>query len=1780
MSHKKSASASQIPALVLLVLLLALVESGFGYPRTLFEREPNDTVDQAQSFRGQARLIGELPPGDIDHFLWVLDDAESDRLWTLELTGETDSEILAELLWPAEEVESAVMEFGVQADETRGEETGLVAVEITSRRPSRVLRDLLVPPGEHLVRLGRRSGTGDYRLSFTESGRVAIRGNVNPEDNESLQVNPGRQWFFQLDVEEHDFDLALDEDGQLWRISVLSELGSDVEAMIVDADGKPLGDLAQDQPLQHVWARQSLTVGSRLRVRSRDGQKIGRFGIQVDQDGQETDEIPDDHQQDVAGSRDEAAWIEPGIAFEVPLESRQRHWLSFAVDDALAAGSLNIDLSGDAATVASVCLAETGSSDNVCRSGTGEGLFHDMQLPVGSYSLGVGLARRAEPGRVGITLRPGPALPDQRAIEPNDTIHWAAPLRSERSVEGRLRDSRSAWFDWHLGGEPQLWQVEVDGENITRLELHRVGVRGAVASDSRGRRSTDSGAMLLDGQWLLPGHYRVRVEGEDSSYRLVTTALGQPEPGREREPNDDPESANAMQIGQVMRGSFYSPRDEDHFYLYSPGRNRLVFDLDPPAGGSAQLEVRWGSQRLLLTPEIEQRTRFTSVVPEGDYRLKVTGSADPGDDYALRVDFDHPWSGHDAHPFNPRPWLALPFPGDGVYQRTLGDLGSRLEYVALPVTEEDRDIVIHITRRLFRQDQVIDGHGSSLNLAALDDKDAYATTLPGGTQWYLQLRARQDQEFRVDDEALVATSDAAVQVSLTLLTDRIAAYTPLAQRIGARFEIRNEENESLELPIQVHATHHGWTVEGLDETVVLRADESKVIDFELVAPPDLPDDAPLTLFAAAANSQASASASIVPRIDPVRPELASTNAQPFHGLVDLAWGAFGAQFVNPLTGEMAAERWGRDGRRVFLQFLNDGMAAGGSSMDWRDMGEALPPLRLAGEGGELHAFVFNQRSRHNINNRWREVEIRWGNQPDDLPHGKTITLEAGDGEQFFALPTPVHAQYVQVRPRSAWGGQRTTGTGLFRVLGQPAGPLADAKRNLLAEPLGGHWIYTRPAGGTADDFPWGGTQAHRGQRIRGRSIDVAFGFLQHRVARLDTLVWQDSPDHDGELIDKVRVYTSTESPLGPWLDHGDWVLERGEQMQAEFEFADQPPEVRYLRLVIAVPESGDTNLWRIPADIRAYEADPLGSGYSALAYWGMDGQHGPWEPDAQSIATVEDRNSSPDSPRPLSMPMSSRITAELDEPGDVRSYRVELAEGDNTLRFTLDESMAGRLRARLIGPAGDSIELEFSGQDGRRVASAFGLEPGEYRLDVEMPPRSIAFLWDGSGSVAAHQPAIYQALGRFAQGLQPGKEVANLMPLGGPMLIHDWAEYPAEITATLAIYNNAFNSSDSEPAMIAASRALERRDGEHVIFLITDAEVLGRDLAVWNDLERVRPRIFALEINHGNRVDIKENRWYQNLMKSWANAGNGNYRYAIGRTDLVRGFEAAMRELRQPTRFGLDVESAWQSPPKPGYLAVTAGDVPVIGAGVVHLIFDASGSMLRRMTGGRRIDVAKRIVREVLDERVPEQVPIALRAYGHTEPHSCETELLVAPAAGNQADVYRAIDAIQAINLARTPLAASLNAVVDDLKGFEDQRRLVIMLTDGEETCDGDVEQAVADLIDTGIDVRLNIVGFHIDEIGLQAEFERFAKAGGGYYFDSQDDEQLIEGMAQALAAEFRVVDAAGNEVGRGRVDHERVRLDPGNYELIIETSVGDQRRDIRILPEQVLEIGLSQQGR
>jgi hypothetical protein len=72
------------------------------------------------------------------------------------------------------------------------------------------------------------------------------------------------------------------------------------------------------------------------------------------------------------------------------------------------------------------------------------------------------------------------------------------------------------------------------------------------------------------------------------------------------------------------------------------------------------------------------------------------------------------------------------------------------------------------------------------------------------------------------------------------------------------------------------------------------------------------------------------------------------------------------------------------------------------------------------------------------------------------------------------------------------------------------------------------------------------------------------------------------------------------------------------------------------------------------------------------------------------------------------------------------------------------------------------------------------------------------------------------------------------------------------------------------------------------------------------------------------------------------------------------------------------------------------------------------------------------------------------------------------------------IQGIGAVNLVTTPIADSLAKVEADLRGATG-RKILVLLTDGEETGDGDLEKVIRALQDKCIDVALNIVGFAIE---------------------------------------------------------------------------------------------------
>jgi hypothetical protein len=307
--------------------------------------------------------------------------------------------------------------------------------------------------------------------------------------------------------------------------------------------------------------------------------------------------------------------------------------------------------------------------------------------------------------------------------------------------------------------------------------------------------------------------------------------------------------------------------------------------------------------------------------------------------------------------------------------------------------------------------------------------------------------------------------------------------------------------------------------------------------------------------------------------------------------------------------------------------------------------------------------------------------------------------------------------------------------------------------------------------------------------------------------------------------------------------------------------------------------------------------------------------------------------------------------------------------------------------------------------------------------------------------------------------------------------------------------------------------------------------------------------VFGIGVGGGISADEE-----QDLLQDWTDVNAGDYRHMVYDGEMEIAFDRAATMLRRPAEYTLLVETSFVEDPGPGTLRVVSGEGGAAYAGAVELILDASGSMLQRLDGKRRINIAKEVLIEAVEKHIPPGTPTALRVFGHKEPNACRTDLEIALKPLDPVAAAQTIASIQAMNLAKTPIADSLSAIPKDLSKAQGSK-VVVLVTDGEETCEGKPGDMIQKLRDKGFDVAINIVGFAIDDAELEAQFTDWAELGGGRYFSANNQEGLSAAITTALQTPYTVYDASGARVASGLVGGEPVELEAAYYRVVVSSS-------------------------
>jgi hypothetical protein len=221
----------------------------------------------------------------------------------------------------------------------------------------------------------------------------------------------------------------------------------------------------------------------------------------------------------------------------------------------------------------------------------------------------------------------------------------------------------------------------------------------------------------------------------------------------------------------------------------------------------------------------------------------------------------------------------------------------------------------------------------------------------------------------------------------------------------------------------------------------------------------------------------------------------------------------------------------------------------------------------------------------------------------------------------------------------------------------------------------------------------------------------------------------------------------------------------------------------------------------------------------------------------------------------------------------------------------------------------------------------------------------------------------------------------------------------------------------------------------------------------------------------------------------------------------------------------------------------------------LEIILDASGSMKALMGKKSRWDTALDTLEDVL-AKLPDDFNVGLRIYGHrepsTSPKTCTDSQLVVPVRKlNRAAILKAAKVYKPKG--ETPLVYSAMQAPADLKAVGGGT--VILITDGEESCKGDPVKAAADLKASGLDIRLNIVGFALTNPKTQKDLAGFSEATGGLFYAAQSGQALGDALMVAAIVTFpyAVFDAAGKQVAAGEAGWPAEELPPGDYKVVVK---------------------------
>lgn len=181
----------------------------------------------------------------------------------------------------------------------------------------------------------------------------------------------------------------------------------------------------------------------------------------------------------------------------------------------------------------------------------------------------------------------------------------------------------------------------------------------------------------------------------------------------------------------------------------------------------------------------------------------------------------------------------------------------------------------------------------------------------------------------------------------------------------------------------------------------------------------------------------------------------------------------------------------------------------------------------------------------------------------------------------------------------------------------------------------------------------------------------------------------------------------------------------------------------------------------------------------------------------------------------------------------------------------------------------------------------------------------------------------------------------------------------------------------------------------------------------------------------------------------------------------------------------------------------------------ILFLLDGSGSMLAQWGKGQtRMEVAKTILSETVDSlKMNPRLELALRVYGHlypSRPQNCTDSKLEVPFSKDNHQLIKT--RLHSISpKGNTPIAYSLQQAAGDFPDASGYRNIIIIITDGIESCDGDPCAVSVELQKKNIFLKPFVIALG-NQAGFQHQFDCI-----GASFDATNIEDFRKSLRKAL---------------------------------------------------------------